>query len=308
VSIPNFDTYGATSLYTTVGDLIKWEGNLDAPSVADRAIIGRMEAPTILTNGDTSTYGFGLVTGRYRGARFVEHNGADAGYRSYVGRFPQTGLSIAVLCNAATANTTALARGVADAFLGASLTPVEVAVAPQAVPVSAELVQKRAGTYVQPTTLQVVELTAQGGKLRFGRGDREVLVPLAENRFRLGDAPVDIVFRDGDHAGFERRPLGGGRPVVYEWKAPIAPTRALMAQYTGRYVSDELGGSIYTVTPTDSTITLRTAAEPADTARLVFADTFLALGSTVQFTRTKGVVTGFEVTDSRTRHVKFAKR
>jgi len=88
VSIPNFDTYGATSLYTTVGDLIKWEANFDAPVVADRSIVERMEAQTLLTNGDTSTYGFGVVTGKYRGARVVEHNGADAGYRSYAGRFP----------------------------------------------------------------------------------------------------------------------------------------------------------------------------------------------------------------------------
>ena len=113
VSIPNFDTYGATSLYTTVGDLLKWETNFDAPTVGDRAIFSRMEAPTILTNGDTSTYGFGLVSGRYRGAKLIEHNGADAGYRSYVGRFPDLGVGIAVLCNAATTNT-ALARGVAD--------------------------------------------------------------------------------------------------------------------------------------------------------------------------------------------------
>jgi CubicO group peptidase (beta-lactamase class C family) len=38
VSIPNFDTYGATSLYTTVGDLVKWEANFDNPIVGDKAL------------------------------------------------------------------------------------------------------------------------------------------------------------------------------------------------------------------------------------------------------------------------------
>ena len=28
VSLPNYDTYGATSLFTTVGDLLKWEANV----------------------------------------------------------------------------------------------------------------------------------------------------------------------------------------------------------------------------------------------------------------------------------------
>ena len=31
VSLPNYDTYGATSLFTTVGDLLKWDVNV-APS------------------------------------------------------------------------------------------------------------------------------------------------------------------------------------------------------------------------------------------------------------------------------------
>src|SRR5690349_21458026 len=79
VSIPNYDTYGATSLFTTVGDLLKWEANLDNPTVGDRALIARMETPTPLTGGDTSNYGFGLSIDRYRGARVVGHGGADAG-------------------------------------------------------------------------------------------------------------------------------------------------------------------------------------------------------------------------------------
>jgi CubicO group peptidase (beta-lactamase class C family) len=307
VSIPNFDVYGATSLYTTVGDLIKWEANFDAPVVGDRSIVARMETPTILTTGDTSSYGFGLVTGKYRGARVVEHNGADAGYRSYAGRFPQSGISIAVLCNAATSNTTALAHGVADAFLGASLAPVEQTVALQAAPVSADAIARRAGVYVQPNTMQVVELTARDGKLRVGRDGPE-LTPVAENRFRLPNGPVELVFGAGEHAGYERRLVTGGRPLPFEWKAPVTATHALLATYAGRYMSDELGGAVYTVTAGDSTISLRTGTEKPQDARLMYADTFFMDGTTIQFTRTKGVVTGFEVTDGRVRRVKFVKR
>ena len=134
MSIPNFDTYGATSLFTTVGDLLKWEANLDHPVVGDATMFARMQSTTLLTTGDTSNYGLGLVMGSYRGARFIEHGGADAGYRSYVGRFPDRGLAIAIACNAATANTTALARGVADAFLGSTLATVEAPARPMTSP------------------------------------------------------------------------------------------------------------------------------------------------------------------------------
>ena len=82
----------------------------------------------------------------------------------------------------------------------------------------------------------------------------------------------------------------------------------MLSTYAGRYVSDELGGAVYTVAADDSTISLRTGTETLRQARLVYADTFLSSGSTIQFTRTRAGVTGFEITDGRTRRVKFVKR
>jgi len=180
-------------------------------------------------------------------------------------------------------------------------------VTPQAQPVSTELVARRAGVYLQPTTMQIIELTARDGKLRIGRDGPE-LVPVAENRFRLANNSLEIVFGAGEHSGFERRPVSGGRAMPFEWKAAVVPTHALLSNYAGRYASEELGGAVYTVTAGDSTIALRTGTESPREARLVYADAFLMDGTTIQFTRTKGAITGFEVTDGRVRRVKFARR
>ena len=81
-----------------------------------------------------------------------------------------------------------------------------------------------------------------------------------------------------------------------------------LAPYVGDYVSAELGGATYRVTTSDSGLTLRTGTSDGLTARPMFADTFLADGYTVQFTRAAGRVTGFEVTNPRMRRVKFARR
>ncbi|MDB4873764.1 MAG: aminopeptidase [Gemmatimonadetes bacterium] len=307
VGIPNFDVYGATSLFTTVGDLLKWEANLDKPVVGDAEMVSRMQMPTPLTTGDTSNYGFGLTMSRYRGARVVEHNGADAGYRSYVGRFPELGVGIAIECNGATANTTALARGVADAVLRGELGPAQAEVMPQATAtVSAELLARRAGVYVQPTTLQIVELSVRNGALIMGRQAGPALVPVSENRFRMPGQPVELVFANGEHAGFDRA-APGVKPVTYEWRQSVAPTKAVLSAFAGRYVSDELGGAIYRVTATDSTIELATGTSTPFPARPVFANTFLGAGYTIQFSEAKSRVTGFEITDSRMRRVKFVR-
>ena len=307
VGIPNFDVYGATSLFTTVGDLLKWEANFDAPVVGDAATFARMQTVTPLTGGDTSSYGFGLVVGRYRGAKVIEHNGADAGYRAYVGRFPELGTAIAIECNAATANTTALARGVADVVLRDRLGPATSDVAPVvAVPLSPAQLSRRVGVYIQPTTLQVMELSMRNGALVLGRQAGPVLVPLAENRFRISGGPAEIVFADGERAGF-RRVAPGGRDVVYEWRSPIATTPASLRAFAGRYISAELGDVVYRVTATDSTLEFATGTSPSMSAREVFPNTFVSGQFTMQFSATGGTVRGFEVTDSRMRRVQFTK-
>jgi CubicO group peptidase (beta-lactamase class C family) len=307
VGIPNFDVYGATSLFTTVGDLLKWEANFETPVVGDAAMLSKMQMPTPLTGGDTSSYAFGLQLGTYRGAKLVEHNGADAGYRAYVGRFPELRTAIAIECNGATANTTALARGVADVVLRDRLGPVQQAAAPKAaVTLSPAQLSRRAGVYVQPTTLQVLELSMRDGSLILGRQTGPALIPLSDDRFRVSGGPSELVFANGEHSGF-RRVAPDARDVAYEWRERVTPTRAALNAFAGRYISEELGGVVYRVIATDSTLELATGTSRPLSAHPVFANAFVADGFTIQFDVVHGRGTGFEVTESRMRKVKFVR-
>jgi CubicO group peptidase (beta-lactamase class C family) len=63
VSLPNYDTYGATSLFSTVGDLLKWEANFARPMVGTAAIFQQMATSAVLLNGDSTAYGLGLSVG-----------------------------------------------------------------------------------------------------------------------------------------------------------------------------------------------------------------------------------------------------
>jgi CubicO group peptidase (beta-lactamase class C family) len=307
VSIPNFDTYGATSLFTTVGDLLKWEANFDNPVVGDRALLDQMQTPARLTNGDTTTYGFGLVIYKYRGARVVGHGGADAGYRSGVSRFPEHALAVAVLCNASTATPWTLADGVADAYIGGDLGPVEAENMPQTVPLPIATLRSRAGVYVQPTTLEILELTVRDGQLILGHTRGPKLVPIAENRFRITEEPFELVFGTGEHAGFERQPLRGGRPLAFEWRRPTVLGGSALAVYAGEYYSEEVDAR-YRVAASDSVLSFRTGTSDPTHARPLFLNTFDWDGDyTVQFIRSGDQVTGFDVTNEQMRGVKFVR-
>jgi hypothetical protein len=161
------------------------------------------------------------------------------------------------------------------------------------------------GSYLQPTTLAVMELVMRDGRLAIGRTGGPVLVPVTEKTFRPDGGPAEVVFTDGAHAGLEVRQVGG-KGTLFERQPPAVISKAALAPYAGEYYSEELDAR-YRVTAGDSTITLRTGTADAMQARPVFMDGFLGGGYTIQFTRKSAQVTGFEVTDGRMRRVKFVR-
>ena len=116
LSVPNYDTVGASSLLTTVEDLAKWEQNFYDKQVGGEAVIEQMQTPSVLNDGEKINYAFGLTVGQYKGLKVVEHSGGDAGYRSHLMRFPEQRLSVACLCNLGT-NPGQFARQAADVYL-----------------------------------------------------------------------------------------------------------------------------------------------------------------------------------------------
>ena len=303
-SVPNYDTYGATSLFTTVGDLLKWEANFDSMRVGDAAIFREMQTPGLLLSGDTTGYGLGLSVSRYRGARAIGHGGADAGYRSFLVRYPEHKLAIALACNTSAANTGALANRIADVYLGTALASSTPAAHPQGITLPVEDLRARAGVYFSPERVQFAELVVRDGKLLLGRAGNNQLIPLAPNRFRGATGETEYVFRDD--GGIDVVAPTGRVVGKMERKETRPASLSLMQQYAGEYFSEELNAT-YRITATDSTIALETGTSEPIHGRPVFVDAFSARNYTLVFSRSGRNVTGFEITTGRVRRVKFAK-
>jgi Beta-lactamase class C and other penicillin binding proteins len=123
LSIPNFDTVGATSLLTTVEDLALWDENFYSARVGGEALVRQLQERGSLNDGTRLSYAGGLEIGKYRGLDIVDHAGGDAGYRADLIRFPDQHFSVAVLCNLASINPSALSRRIADIYLAPALKP-----------------------------------------------------------------------------------------------------------------------------------------------------------------------------------------
>jgi CubicO group peptidase (beta-lactamase class C family) len=122
----NYANAGATSLFTTAPDLVKWLDNFRDPKVGAAAAIARLEERAVI-KGEPIDYALGVSVGKYRGLRTVAHNGSDAGYRSVVVWFPDQQLGIAVLANLGNINPGDLANKVAEVYLESEMQPATAA-------------------------------------------------------------------------------------------------------------------------------------------------------------------------------------
>src|SRR4029450_13340812 len=69
--------------------------------------------PFILTNGQTTNYGFGWANNNFNGLQFIEHNGGVYGFSSDGIRVPSQQLYIAILSNTTSVWTSTLASSIA---------------------------------------------------------------------------------------------------------------------------------------------------------------------------------------------------
>ena len=313
ISIPVFDTYGATSLFTTVEDMAKWDQNFVDKKVGGEASMEQMLAPGVLNNGKKLTYAFGLSLGEYKGLKTVGHGGSDAGYRADFLRFPDQRFSVVCLCNISSANPSMLTRRVADIYLADQLKPEPVregkptaTAATGEKPTEQELASK-VGVYTERKSGETVRIEIKEGKLTVAVGEGLTLVPVTKDRFHVLHSMAKLTF-DGVANGHPQRILvfdeGAKEPTVLEY---VAATRAHLAEYAGVYYSEELD-TRYTIVVKDDKLALR---------RRKFEDTALVPSSADEFTTNIGSikfsrdaqkrVSGFELNSGRVRHLRFVK-
>lgn len=305
VSIPLYDTYGATSLFTTTGDLLRWMAALDAARRDAQhplaAVIRDAETSGVLTDGTAIEYGYGLTIRTWRQVRAIGHGGADAGYRAYVERYPDFGVAVAVLCNSATADPQRRARAVAEAVLGERLPMEMVNMRAEPHRPSAAAREAWVGVYRDPVSERVLRVRLRGDTvfaddqpLTFGSDTTATTESLA--------GWLSLQPR-GDATTIRVNPRGL-RQVVFSRQAPAFTS---VAAYVGRYRAEELDATYTLALRGDSLLRQhRTLGE----APLVAGgrDVFTQGGATYVFARDRrGRVTGFTLSEGRVRGIRFVR-
>jgi CubicO group peptidase (beta-lactamase class C family) len=307
LSVTNFDTVGATSLLTTVEDLARWDENFYHPRVGDAELVKQQLQRGRLNNGKELDYAFGLQHGKYRGLPTVDHDGADAGYRADLLRFPEQHFSVACLCNKGEISPGLLTQKVADIFLADQFTePLSIHPEPSSktFTVPAERLTKYEGTYWKKDDEQVARVVLRGGKL-FASG-RE-LAPVAENRFQWVVFPLQYSFDDTTHR-LTILPPGGEDSEVFERIPEFQPNAKQLETYAGSYVSEEID-PVYRIAIENGGLVLKRLKSQPQKLRPILEDYFQGLnGGILHFQKDRaGKITGFILNAGRIQNFHFRK-
>ncbi|MEY2411341.1 MAG: hypothetical protein QOF48_4011 [Verrucomicrobiota bacterium] len=90
---------GAGGIYSTPGDLAKWDLALMAGKVLKPESYRLMTSPRALADGKMTDYGCGLSIKTQGGRPVLSHNGAVSGFNTWNGMIPSTRSAVIVMCN-----------------------------------------------------------------------------------------------------------------------------------------------------------------------------------------------------------------
>ena len=247
-SVSYAEEMGDGMVLTSIEDLARWDRNFYEPVVGDADLIAQMQTPGTLTDGRRLAYGAGLFVGERHGRRMVWHSGATVGYVAELDRFPESGVTIAVLCNVTSALPWRRAYRLAEILLP-ELDPTPpsapskgVAALPE--PTDADL-DGYLGSYRNPATGLVRTIVRDGRKLRLDlRPSGLELHQVAPDRFEVRDWVWKVVadFRRGRTGAVSSFELTNGdhSPEVYQAFRRVVPSLTALDQYRGTYTSEEL--------------------------------------------------------------------
>jgi CubicO group peptidase (beta-lactamase class C family) len=315
-NMPFENVHGNGGLLTTVGDLLKWNENAVNRKVGDAEFLTQELTPGRFNDGRPHNYAMGLYIGSFMGLPEVAHGGSTAGYRAYLARYPGQRVSVAVLCNAASATADRYAHAVAALYLREA--------ADQAWP------EKTGGVVdLGHDDIRVPPLAPFAGLYRNTRTG----VPMA---FTVGTAVLEIegaapqentLYYRPDERGTAFQSLNGDRKYFfdsrnalrivnpngttdsYERVDPAKPSADDLAELTGLYASAE-AEAVFAIVANGETLALLRRPDTAVELRPIYRDAFAAQGlGLVRFRRdAAGRVNALSVTVDRVWDLRFARQ
>lgn len=322
INMTTLDVVGDGGIFTTVKDLSIWDQNFYQNKLGKdgQDLIKKILTPAILNNGEKLDYAWGLVVSEYQGLKMVSHGGAFVGFRAEMIRFPEQKLTVICLANLSSIGPTKLALQVADIYLrGQFKKGKERAMVAEAkfIELPEKELKSKIGTFKNLKTGSIAEVSIQEDKLMVNAaGYTFQISPVSSTRFWAVEAPFDIELeferKEKDKPQVMHVYIEGRKPETYEAIEVVSLSTDQLAEYRGKYYSEELlagykivfeGGKLFLRHENRHKNYPRTPLKP------VVKDEFHVEGMNIHFIRdNKGKISSFTMESGRVKHILFVKK
>lgn len=298
---------GGGGVLSTAGDLLIWNDAITNGGLS-KFVSEKMQEQTVLNNGRKLNYGRGLILDTYRGTKEIWHSGSADGYKSFLGRYPEYGISIAIMCNSGDGTDRIQFAHRIFHLLTPDFAGKEFDPAPP--PLEGVDPNTLAGLYFNDAG-QALRLAAQNGRLRVAEGPG--LKQISKDRYQRWGASVFFMSQDEFEIQFlstdelELKSMEG-KITKYRRAKTYTPSETDLKAFAGNYESDELG-SLMHIIPSKTALEGRLEHVGKNMPLTPVApDIFQVSRVFVRFIRDKaGKVVGFELTNPLIRNVKYSR-
>ncbi len=298
--MPFMNVYGNGGMLTTVGDWLKWNAMLDSRSMG-APLVEALETTGVLNDGRKISYALGVVVTNENGIRKVAHGGSTAGYQTFLSRYPDLKLSIAVMCNGASRSPAALERDIFNEIAG----PFPAPKPPDTIELKPEELQKYVGLWRNEKTHMPERTVVENGLLRLA--GQTVLRPLRDGSFLGGSARIRFQMgTDGKPISVE---VDTGEAVNrYIAEAQWTPAPDELKSFAGVWHSDESDATFTIAVENDKAFFVQRPNTRLQ-LRPQFKDHFsIGLGQVIWVTRdANGRITKLHVGAGRMRDMPFER-
>jgi len=296
--MPFEHVHGNGGLLTTTEDLITWNHQLAKSTIGSDGMIKMRTQQAVLTNGQTIAYAGGLVANNHNGFKEISHTGSTAGYRAYLGWFPEKKIAIALLSNDGTFSPGGVGSQVADIFLGK--TPEPALPKRTGINLPEATLKKIAGSYRAIRIADAFTLRIENGKLM--NQDR-ALTALHPDTLLLGRTYWTI---KPNGQIFQKTPIDTFTYVRVK-ASDVSPV--YLKALTGTYHSDEADAT-WKIELKEGVLWINQIPPGSWKLEPAFYDGFFVDGEDLyEFKRNKkGAVVSLEVSVSRAERVVFRKQ
>jgi len=316
-SVLSYANVGATSLFTTVEDLSLWAMNFSSPTVGNINIMKQMNTLAVLNNGKTFGGAYGQFINKYKGLNQIQHGGADAGYRTYLGRFPDQEFAVIVLSNYARTNPGGLALRAVDLYLEEDMSQAGTNVEKELKKykkLKSKQLENFSGNYWNEAGLYSRKIYVKNDTLRYhrGKGNESSLSPIGKNEFQMLNVAVDlkVKFQNIDKKRTMIVTINGGDPIISDAYDPVNYSAVELKEFSGTFYSEELNTS-YTFDQEEGKLIVKHARLSNFDVKSIKKDMFSSnkwFFGNIKFERdNKNNIIGMRVSSGRVRNLWFKK-